>query len=715
MGLHAGHAEARGGDFFGPALNRTARLTAAGHGGQLLLSQGLQQTLGSVLSAGLTLRDLGEHRLKDLRHAERIWQVVAEGLPDVTRPLTTAGELGARDRIVVLDPTAADREGGDEPTVVTRTVGETLAALRQVIMRDAPTVTLTTDQVRQAAAHRSADIAEYRLGRVAEWSQPRYRLDGRFVALTLLVDQGEEAASGRWAARQERYDDLGRLITAVPEPAVVVLGPPGSGKSTLLRHLELDVAISGLRGGGDGAGARDPVTFFRPGVRELLETPPPSETLPALPTTGWEETTVLAAAMTADPAGFVRGVMATNLALAGRCAAQPMVAARLPAELVDGLRWALVARSRDASADLRARMDAGLALGRLGDPRFERRVGPYGAYLAPPMVEIPGGVYPIGEDEPIFDPVTGEDDRAHMPRHTVAIAGFAIGQFPVTNAEYACFMAAGGYDDERWWDTEAGQAWRRGESTAEGRKQGVRDNLRATKANPRFLEDWHDSGSIDDDVYERWLRRMAMTPDQFEAHLAELYPGGRETEPLYWQDQRYNNPGQPVVGISWYEARAFAAWLTAQAGQAFRLPTEAEWEAAARGTEARCFAYGDAFDAERGNMLETHIRRSTPVGIFALGDTPDGISDLAGNVTVWTSSLWGEGAEAPDWKYPYDAADGREEPGTAPNVRRVVRGGSWSSPSFLARAACRYGLIPDGRDDALGVRLASSAPISGRH
>ncbi len=91
-------------------------------------------------------------------------------------------------------------------------------------------------------------LTEYRLGRIAEWSQPRYQLDGRFVDLTLLVDQGEDAASGRWAARQERYDDLGALLAAMPEPAVVVLGPPGSGKSTLLRHLELDQGIAALRG-----------------------------------------------------------------------------------------------------------------------------------------------------------------------------------------------------------------------------------------------------------------------------------------------------------------------------------------------------------------------------------------------------------------------------------------------------------------------------------
>lgn len=79
-----------------------------------------------------------------------------------------------------------------------------------------------------------ADLTAYRRARIAEWSQPRYRIDKEFVALSLLVDQGEEAAAGRWSARPERYLDLGELMAAVEDPVLVVLGPPGSGKSTLL-------------------------------------------------------------------------------------------------------------------------------------------------------------------------------------------------------------------------------------------------------------------------------------------------------------------------------------------------------------------------------------------------------------------------------------------------------------------------------------------------
>ena len=114
--------------------------------------------------------------------------------------------------------------------------------------------------------------------------------------------------------------------------------------------------------------------------------------------------------------------------------------------------------------------------------------------------------------------------------------------------------------------------------------------------------------------------------------------------PRFWDDPDFNNPAQPVVGVCWYEARAYCAWLSAQfsplpAGEglgvraAFRLPTEAEWEAAARGLgKGRTFAYRGKFDAARCNTFESHIRRTTPVGVFPGGETPEGVVDLCGNV-----------------------------------------------------------------------------------
>jgi predicted ATP-dependent serine protease len=82
----------------------------------------------------------------------------------------------------------------------------------------------------------------------ARWSDKRYALDRRFVQLTLLLDQGEDAQGLRWQRMSETFHDLGEVLAQVPEPAVVVLGPPGSGKSTLLRHYELDCAHKALAG-----------------------------------------------------------------------------------------------------------------------------------------------------------------------------------------------------------------------------------------------------------------------------------------------------------------------------------------------------------------------------------------------------------------------------------------------------------------------------------
>ncbi len=203
------------------------------------------------------------------------------------------------------------------------------------------------------------------------------------------------------------------------------------------------------------------VERVQPGLQETLRTLADSDPLPPLPSTGWEETMLLAAAMASDPARFITELMAHNLPLAGRCAAQPDV--EIPETLKDEVRWGLVARTQEASADLRARIAAGLALGELGDPRFERRLGPHGAYLLPPLVHIPGGTYRIGSDEGRYE------DEA--PAHEVVLVPFALGQFPVTNAEWALFMQAGGYDDPRWWDTTEAQAWQRGESTATGARQ----------------------------------------------------------------------------------------------------------------------------------------------------------------------------------------------------------------------------------------------------
>ncbi|ETX07918.1 MAG: hypothetical protein ETSY2_08400 [Candidatus Entotheonella gemina] len=426
-----------------------------------------------------------------------------------------------------------------------------------------------------------------------------------------------------------------------------------------------------------------------PSLQETLASLADADPLPPLPATGWEETAVLAAAIVEAPETFVADLMAMNLPLAGRCAAQPDV--EVSDALAYQLRWSLVERSQDADADLRARIAAAVALGELGDPRFERRTGPEGDYLLPPLIEVPAGMYTMGSDEGHYD------DEG--PVHRVELASFCMGKFPVTNAEWALFMQAGGYEDERWWVTEADRAWQRGESTAEGPKRQWREFRNSVKADFDGFRQRSNLTSVD---IENGERIIDMSEEEFEAVLEGLYPPGQQTQPAYWNDDAYNHPAQPVVGICWYEARAYCAWLSAQTGHDFRLPTEAGWEVAARGLEGRRYAYGNDHDPAHCNTFDTHIRRTTPIGVFPGGETPKPacIADMTGNVWDWTSSLY--------QPYPYDPADGREAPSADESSGRVVRGGAWRDFPLDARASCRSGYGPAVRR---GFRVWCSSPI----
>ena len=142
--------------------------------------------------------------------------------------------------------------------------------------------------------------------------------------------------------------------------------------------------------------------------------------------------------------------------------------------------------------------------------------------------------------------------------------------------------------------------------------------------------------------------------------------------------------------------------MSAQSGRAMRMPTEVEWEAAARGRGGRQYAWGDDFKATRCNTFEAHVRSTTPIGVFPGGDTTEGLIDMTGNVWAWTSSVYKA--------YPYDAADGREDAADSA-VGRVVRGGSWDGSRGGALAAYRLNGAPDSRNGSVGFRLVCVSPI----
>ncbi|MFO1153685.1 MAG: SUMF1/EgtB/PvdO family nonheme iron enzyme [Rhodospirillales bacterium] len=201
------------------------------------------------------------------------------------------------------------------------------------------------------------------------------------------------------------------------------------------------------------------------------------------------------------------------------------------------------------------------------------------------------------------------------------------------------------------------------------------------------------------------IGRYPVTHRQFAAFLAaEGYTdrrwwseGGRAwleeekvTEPRFWHDRRWNAPNQPVVGVSFWEAEAFCAWAGG------RLPTEEEWEAAARGSEG--FAYPWGCDWEDGicNTEKAGLGVTSPVGLFPRSRQAQlGIEDLAGNVLEWCGSL-----HDPTMK---DYVDLRE-----------LRGGCWSGSRDDARSGFRFGTFPIFQSRFVGFRVVCSSPIFGR-
>ncbi len=208
------------------------------------------------------------------------------------------------------------------------------------------------------------------------------------------------------------------------------------------------------------------------------------------------------------------------------------------------------------------------------------------------------------------------------------------------------------------------------------------------------------------------ISRYPVTVSQYRAFVSS----GGYGENKYWTDagwkwrlekniegpetyrEIYQTPNHPQVGVSWYEAMAFCAWLSDRLGYEVTLPDEAQWERAARHTDGRKWPWGNAFEASRGNFFETGIKGTSTVGLFSDGNAACGLADMAGNVLEWCLTKWRDDYEEYALK-----TDSDPEGGAA----RVLRGGAFYNHSGDVRCSYRYFNPPVGRNLDLGFRVVA--------
>jgi len=201
-----------------------------------------------------------------------------------------------------------------------------------------------------------------------------------------------------------------------------------------------------------------------------------------------------------------------------------------------------------------------------------------------------------------------------------------------------------------------------------------------------------DMGSADGADDERPVHRVELSA--FEIGICQVTNAEWLQFAQSWSmEPGFSDPQQPVVGVSWFDAVSYCEWLSATSGRAFRLPSEAEWECAARGGIAgRTYPWGDERPADEGRWLggPERVGRGTPNGF--------GLHDVCTNVHEWCS----------DWysaSY-YPSSPARDPRGPERGTRRVSRGGSWRHHVKVTRCAARSSIDPSFRYNDYGFRVA---------
>ena len=321
-----------------------------------------------------------------------------------------------------------------------------------------------------------------------------------------------------------------------------------------------------------------------------------------------------------------------------------------------------------AAQEPRLRIAAGFALAR-ADPRYD------GDGYLPELVHVPAGPFLMGSKAEDKDA-----DNNEKPQHTVTLPDYWIAKTPVTNAQWQRFIGAGGYRTRRYW---SGVGWR-----------------------------WRRCGWEPKDDYSTPLVwAVLLLGPLFDPLVGMLLHRRHFTQPHpeSWDDPNWNGANQPVTGISFYEAEAYCRWLSEASSHPFFLPSEAEWEKAARGSDGRTWPWGNGWEADCCNSQEAGMGKPTPVGSYFNGVGPYGAHDMAGNVWEWCATPWKS-------NYRGRKLDGGERlwdllfqwAGS-----HVMRGGSYYRSQKYVRGAFRGNNSTRYRITNLGLRVASRSPLPG--
>jgi formylglycine-generating enzyme required for sulfatase activity len=208
------------------------------------------------------------------------------------------------------------------------------------------------------------------------------------------------------------------------------------------------------------------------------------------------------------------------------------------------------------------------------------------------------------------------------------------------------------------------------------------------------------------ELSEYFIGKHPITNREYQAFVRDA----KYKPPQGWGGEQFpaEKGSHPVVNVSWDDASAYCKWLNEKTGKRYHLPTEAEWEKAARGEKVYVYPWGDDFDPKKANTTEAKIGDTSDVGKFSpQGDSPYGCADMAGNVWEWCHDWFNEN----EYK---NRKDGIKDPqGSQTGVARVLHGGSFSSNHWNVRCAVRHRDNPNflGRNYGFRVAFSSIPPL----